>query len=951
LLAFLVLCAQAAPAQDTGATLRGQVSNGATGQNLSGATVTVVGGSQSTITADDGSYVLSRLPSGPVKIEVTYPGLDHTTAEVSLVSGRTTLQNVVLDSQIYELAGITVIGIREGNAAAIARQEQSLTVVSKVSTDAYGNIAKGDMGSFLQRLPGIVGEYGGSAVDAVLVRGLSQEFTTVTLDGTRAASANPDSRSQLVSSLPADSIESVEVIKTPTADMDGDSLGGVVNLRPRSGFDRTGRMVVLNASTSYNDTFGKHMNPSKEQRFFPQFSGQYGDVFTIGDRNLGVSLTGTYQEVAEAPSTVRAQFASDWDYVSPSVGRRVVYADQEFHLNKRAGLNSMFDYKLSPDSSVSFSASFNRFNNYMEQNRPQYQDSVVLDKEASTPERWVFSRVRYRTGHDFREMDYGTLRLKLDGRHRLGGFDFSWDASYEKSERDLDRIGVSARSPNNFSMVYDRSASTEFPTITYTGGTPPPADPFTNLSSVALTATHEFADNTVKSARMDLLKELPDGRFPMKLKTGVRVREEGRSRDAEVLSGTAPAGDYSKYRLFDFTHGWVDGRYPATPIFDTKLYFADAGVAYNGGKFTYNSLFPYNETDSITDSLQNDYRTKETIPAVYVQGEIDLTRQLKATLGVRYEQTKTELTSRAVDEKATTPAEKFARFQTVTGDYGTWFPNVQFRYEPLHRLVFRAAYSTTIGRPRLSDLVARFSVNEENQSISFANSSLKPQKSQNFDLSAEFYFEPSGVVSVGVFRKELTDFVTRLTQTITGNEFGLDLSQYVGWEGTTNVNSGKGTVEGIEFNYSQQFTFLPGFLNDFGAMANWTILTSEGDYNGLVTNLPFKNTLTGMRPRSGNAGLTYVTSRWDLRLMWNYADSYLVGLNTSDPSSSDFIGARQQWDFFARFNITEHWNLFVDVINLGNDHRSRYQGLVAESRHSQTNLFSRSITAGVQLRF
>jgi hypothetical protein len=134
-------------------------------------------------------------------------------------------------------------------------------------------------------------------------------------------------------------------------------------------------------------------------------------------------------------------------------------------------------------------------------------------------------------------------------------------------------------------------------------------------------------------------------------------------------------------------------------------------------------------------------------------------------------------------------------------------------------------------------------------------------------------------------------------------------------------------------------------------MANWTVLTSAGDYNGVVTNLPFKNNLTGMRPRSGNAGLTYNYQRWDLRLMWNYADTYLASLNAGDPSSSEFIGRRDQFDFFARFKISRNLNVFLDVINLLEENRGRYSGLYREDRRAQTNLFPRSISTGVQARF
>ena len=85
--------------------------------------------------------------------------------------------------------------------------------------------------------------------------------------------------------------------------------------------------------------------------------------------------------------------------------------------------------------------------------------------------------------------------------------------------------------------------------------------------------------------------------------------------------------------------------------------------------------------------------------------------------------------------------------------------------------------------------------------------------------------------------------------------------------------------------------------------------------------------------------------------MWNFADTYLSSLNTGDPSSSEFIGRRGQYDFFARFKITRNLNVFLDVINLFEENRGRYSGLYRADRWAQTNLFPRSISTGVQARF
>ncbi|MBL9200767.1 MAG: TonB-dependent receptor [Opitutaceae bacterium] len=958
---LLIVTASAAFAQD--ATLRGRVSNLATGAALEGATVEVVGSEHRTATERDGTFALERLPAGTTEVRVIYPGLDVMTRRVTLTAGAPAVQDFALTSDVYALDPFAVTAVREGNAAAIARQEKSLTLMNAISTDAYGNIAKGDMGSFLQRLPGVVGEYGGSAVDAISVRGLSPEFTMVTMDGARYASANPDSRSQLVSGIASGSIESVEVIKTPTADMDAESLGGVVNMRSRSGFDRTGRSLTLNAAYSYNETMGRHLDPAGSgRRYFPSFSVDYSDVFMVFGRKLGVSLTGAYQEVGDGLQTVRTTFAQNWNYSSPTVGRQFLYADQEYHLNKRANFQVRLDYRLSRESSVSALAGWTRFVNVMDQNRPQYTDNLTFDAANSTTDFWIFTRSSYRTQRDIRDTPSDLWNFQLNGKTALGAIKLAWALTYSDSFRPLDRMSATARSNNLYSFTYDRRASKEFPTVTFGNVNAPPNDPFTNMLSIAVTGTHEDASDKISSAKLDATRDFAGWRFPTKIKTGFRVRQQDRDRDADSITGTLGAGDYSRYRR-TVAHGWLDGRYPATPIIDTKAVFRDIGFSYQPAglaarpavQFNYNAtalpLTNANLDTSVTNSLQNDYQTRETIPAGYVQGEVKLTAKLQMTAGVRVEQTKASITSRFENTRATTPEARFGTFRTVESDYVDWFPNLQFRYEPVRNFTVRANYSTTIGRPRIADLVGRFAINDLGQTVSFSNPSLKPQISSNYDVSLEYYFKPVGVASIGAFRKDIKNYVAATSFRITGNEFGLDLTDYVGWQGNSRVNAGDGTVEGMEANYSQQLSFLPGMLRGLGVTANWTVLTSSGDYNGVVTNLPFKNSLTGLRPRSGNAGVTFNDRRWDLRLMWNYADTYLSSLNAGDPSSSEFIGRRDQFDFFARFKVTRNVNVFLDVINLLEENRGRYSGLYREDRRAQTNLFPRSISTGIQARF
>ena len=150
-----------------------------------------------------------------------------------------------------------------------------------------------------------------------------------------------------------------------------------------------------------------------------------------------------------------------------------------------------------------------------------------------------------------------------------------------------------------------------------------------------------------------------------------------------------------------------------------------------------------------------------------------------------------------------------------------FFPSVHFRHAFTANLIGRASWSTSIGRPALSDLVPSFSVSDTNQTITLDNPSLKPQFANSYDLSLEYYLKPVGLFSVGLFRKDLTDFVFRQGAGVVAagphNDYG---GQYASYDIVTNGNGGSGRVDGLELSYLQQLTFLPGALRGFTVLLN-----------------------------------------------------------------------------------------------------------------------------------
>jgi hypothetical protein len=157
---------------------------------------------------------------------------------MAVAAGAPNHRNIGLTAAIYTMEKFSVAGEREGLAQAIALQKVSNGVKNIISTDAFGSIG-GNPADLVARLPGVNTTGFEGDTRYVQIRGLSQNLGTVTMDGNRVADAAfaGSGRSYSFQMVSSDSFERIEVVKSPTPDMDGDSIAGAVNMVSKSAFD------------------------------------------------------------------------------------------------------------------------------------------------------------------------------------------------------------------------------------------------------------------------------------------------------------------------------------------------------------------------------------------------------------------------------------------------------------------------------------------------------------------------------------------------------------------------------------------------------------------------------------------------------------------------------------------------------------------------------------------
>jgi TonB-dependent receptor len=328
------------------------------------------------------------------------------------------------------------------------------------------------------------------------------------------------------------------------------------------------------------------------------------------------------------------------------------------------------------------------------------------------------------------------------------------------------------------------------------------------------------------------------------------------------------------------------------------------------------------------------YDARETIVAGYAQLHQNIGEKLSVIAGLRMEQT-------SIDYNGFEFNDDTEEIVPTTGsdDYTNFMPGLHVKYAVTPNTILRAAWTNTIARPNYYDLVPYRNIAVEDEELYVGNSALNPTTSMNFDLMAENYFESVGVLSGGLFYKDVKDFIYIYSE----NAY-VDPASNVTYQFFQPRNGAAATLFGFEFAFQRQLSFLPGLLSNLGLYTNYTFTSSttdNPDFGDRDIELP------GAAPHTINAALTYQDRRLTMGLSFNYSSAYL------DPSEVDLTPGLERYydkvtylDLNASYAITTQFRIFVEANNLLNQPLRFYAGDV--SRTYQAEYYNRRFTAGIK---
>jgi TonB-dependent receptor len=894
------------------------------------------------VTNQLGVASFQQIKPGNYSLIISYVGYQPKELKVDIKAGVNELTGQLTEG-VTIMNDVLVLGDRlKGQAKALSQQKNNLNITNIVSSDQIGRFPDANIGDALKRIPGITMQNDQGEARNIIIRGMGPELNSVTFNGERIPSAEGDNRRIQLDLIPSDMIQTIEVNKTLTPEMDADAIGGSVNLvsrAPSNGLRLSG-------------TLAGGYNPIREG-----FIGTGN--FIIGNRSknqkVGYLINGSINS---------NEFGSDnvetvW---SKSAAGKVFVSDHDtrvYDLKRvRRSLSTSFDFKLAPSSTISVVGSYNwrddLENRYRLRHRFRGGETNLLFDASGNITGYNNGEVLRQTKgginndrNESRRLEDQRVRsLQVKGDHLLGKVKMDWSVQYARASeiRPNERyISMGRRSIQVTQDIKDPY----FPLLTSTTA----LNAYTRLNEL----TEEFQDQYEEdlNAKLGFSMPLSDNGKSI-LKYGYRLRSKTKVRDNSFFQyepiGTMAANfaNISLLKLADLSNpGFYAGsKYNAGS-------FVDAGYL---GSINFNDAASFEETDALAEYLAGNFSAKETIQAGYLQLNQEFTDKLSMVAGFRLENTSLNYTGNIVEDETTLTGKA-----TNKNNYLDVLPSLNFRYQVNDNLIWRLAYTTGIARPKYFDLVPYFNILTSDQELSAGNPNLKPIRSNNVDFMFEKYFKSIGIVSGGIFYKHLNNFFyTYRDETYTRQDFATDFPTIVNnpilatdnWQFLQRRNGSSVNVFGYEIAFQRQLDFLPGFWKGFGIYTNYTYTTSKakGIFDGSGNLIRENVTLPGTAPHMFNGSLSYENKKLVLRLSANFTSSYVddsedAGYN-EDPFFDRFYDKQFFLDFNGSYAITKKLRIFSEINNITNQGLRYYQGI--KERTAQIEYYGARLNMGIK---
>ncbi len=884
-------------------------------QPLPGATILIEDLNSLTSSDFNGYYEFLNLPEGKHSVVISFIGYATLKKEV-ILTNNLQLTNFRLTPQTNKLDEVIVIGsITKGEAKALNLQKTKQNITNIISADQVGKFPDANIGDALKRVPGIAMQNDQGEARDIIIRGLAPQLNSVTINGDRLPSAEAENRRIQMDLIPSDMIQTIEVNKVVTPDMEGDAIGGSVNLITRA--------APTDFRASVTGAFG--IAPIREKANY-NFSGIVSD--RVLNNKLGYVISTSFNSNDYGSDNVEFEWA-DLDN-GPAIAEQDI---RRYDVRRdRFSVSLNLDFVVDNNNTFFFKSMFNQRKDWENRVRLRLTDLIDEDENDLDGDGDIEEDIVLGTAVAERETKGGiednkyrrlenqdTFKASFGGEHIIfGNIKLDWKTGFAQARERRPNERYITFIAEDFDVTQDFSRN-QFPRIVPTDTT------FNDPSSLELdevTEENQYTRERKFNSKINILVPInTTGEYQNSVKFGYAFENKEKLRDNRIVEYTDYVADDLGVEFLsdvDYRDYTIDGYLPGDEYesgnFATEEFLGDINL--QNGEAVFEDFVPEN------------YNAKENIHAAYAMLNQNIGSKLSFITGFRVENTIIDYQGYIFDEEVGgngTPA-------IGSKDYTNWLPNLQLKYNITNNAIIRAAWSNTIARPNYFDLVPYELIEDEDKEI--GNPDLDPTTSLNLDLMGEYYFSNVGIISAGGFYKNLDNFIY-------SSVFDNDL----GGETVQPLNGGTASILGFEIGLQRKLNFLPGFLKNLTVYTNYTFTDSKTDgiqdrEDGLALAGAIKNMF--------NASLAFENKKLSVRASLNYADDYIDEYG-EEAFEDRYYDEQLFLDVNASYKITEKLRIFGEAKNLTNQELRFYQG--TKNQTMQAEFYNFNWNIGLKYNF
>lgn len=870
--------------------IKGVVIDQKSKETLIGAVVTVDGTNVKAITNIDGNFLIDGMKKDKTyTLYINYVG--YKTQKIDGVQAKDADQVIALQPDEQQLKEVTVTAVERRNtdAAMIQVAKNSPVIVSNVSAQEISRTQDTNAGEVIRRVPGV------SLIDDkfVMVRGLSQRYNNVWVNGGAVPSSEADSRAFSFDIIPSSQIDNLTIVKSPTAEYPADYSGGFIIVNTKE----------IPAENSFNIAVGGNWNTSSAFQNFSYSKGSGTDF--LGFDNGLRSLNGGIH--AALNPQLNANGKPVGDYATSLLGNGL---NNDWLVKNRKPLG---DLKLAASlnqrwmlggRTLGMLAALNYTNEYRTYENMENNLYGIYDAANDKP-----NYLRHSVDDQYNNnVRLGAMLnftfLSKDGNHK---YQLKNIFNQLATSRYTWRDGVSAQSN------LERSAEYYYRSRTTYNGQLTGKHTFTS-DALDWSIGYAYANRHLPDRRRYLIDDaLESGVYA--LSTGNDISREWTQLDEHILS--LGVNDKHHFKFGNFEPDLQVGAYGEyrTREYQTRNFIYNWNVSDNNmpsdfrhsdiptllsseANMGYDKLYLLEEKQ-----MRNNYRGHNTLGAGYLALSLPFGK-LGIHAGVRFEHNDMELISNSRDYEKSESSRHYK-----TDDV---FPSLNTTYKINDQHQVRLSYGRSINRPEFREVSSSVYYDFDLASNVQGNTELKNCYVDNLDLRYEWYQSRGELISLAVFYKHF-DSPIEWTYTVAG---GTDL--IYSYKNAKSANN-----YGVELDIRKNLGFIG--LKDFSWSFNGALIKSKVQFEKGAKEED--RPMQGQSPYLINTGIFYKNAplKMDIALLYNRIGKRIIGVGRSEGSTGDDSNSRvphsyemprNTIDFSLAKKFGEHLELKLNVRDL-----------------------------------